>query len=132
MLYVIYNCVRNIIEKICGKIFLLRKWLRLIEEVCFIVYLEYLDILCFYWVFFNIIYIMDFYYSSKCLWYMYRNSYIDVIVCSFISLCDCFELVGYVKMLICVIVYICVIKYVLFYFMSNFLNCFFGKIIFFD
>lgn len=40
---------------------------------------------------------MDFYYSSKCLRYMHRNSYTDAIVRSFISSCDCFESVGYAK-----------------------------------
>lgn len=108
MPHVIYNCVRNIIEKIRGKTSPLRKWLRLTEEVCSTVYSEYLDTLRFHWVFFNTIYTMDFYYSSKCLRYMHRNSYTDAIVRSFISSCDCFESVGYAKMLTGVVVYTCV------------------------
>lgn len=132
MPHVIYNCVRNIIEKIRGKTSPLRKWLRLTEEVCSTVYSEYLDSLRFHWVFFNTIYTMDFYYSSKCLRYMHRNSYTDAIVRSFISSCDCFESVGYAKMLTRVIVYTCVTKYVSPYPTSNFLNCFFGKTILSD
>lgn len=85
-------------------------------------------------------YTMDFYYSSKCLrsetWsllrYMHRNSYTYAILRSFTSACDCFESVGYAKMLTRVIVYTCVTKYVSPYPTSNFLNCFFGKTILSD
>lgn len=52
---------------------------------------------------------MDFYHSSKCLRYIYTNSY--TIVCSLISSCDCFESVGYAKkkkkLLTRVVVYTC-------------------------
>lgn len=77
-------------------------------------------------------YTMDFYYSSKCLRYMHRNSHTDAIVRSFISSCDCFESVEYAKMLTRVIAYTCVTIYVSPYPTSNFLNCFFGKTILSD